>query len=128
MTVINQRYCSYTTQVRKQAEEAFKQLSQHPDVVPELVKCLQASNEPQLRQLAAVLLRKRVAKHWAGLSREVSTLTAHQRILNFSCYVMFSHDSVRYPVDGTRLEQDSAVSQRSMSSTGCWTGFNCVRP
>lgn len=60
-------------QVRKAAEEALRALSAQPQVVPDLLQRIQSSQDAQVRQLAAVLLRKRVSRHWAQLSPEVRT-------------------------------------------------------
>lgn len=58
-------------QVRKQAEEAVKQLSHRPEVIPQLVQQVQAAADSQVRQLAAVLLRKWMKRHWDKLPGEV---------------------------------------------------------
>jgi hypothetical protein len=59
-------------QVRKQAEDAVKQLSNRPEVIPQLVQQLQSAADPQVRQLSAVLLRKWIVRHWDKLPAEVS--------------------------------------------------------
>lgn len=59
------------SQVRRQAEAALKQLGQHPDVVPALAQVLSSSQHAERRQMAGVLLRKRVGKHWAVLGQQV---------------------------------------------------------
>lgn len=61
-------------QVRKQAEDAVKQLSNRPDVIPALLQLLQCAADAQVRQLAAVLARKWVVRHWSKLPAEVSRL------------------------------------------------------
>lgn len=58
-------------QVRKQAEDAVKQLSNRPEVIPQLVQQLQSAADPQVRQLSAVLLRKWIVRHWDKLPAEV---------------------------------------------------------
>lgn len=63
---------SLDTQVRKHAEDTIKQLSARPEVIPELLQRVQAAANPQIRQLAAVLLRKWIARHWSKLTPEVS--------------------------------------------------------
>lgn len=60
-------------QVRKQAEDAIKQLSNRPEVIPQLVQQLHAAADPQVRQLSAVLLRKWIVRHWEKLPGEVSS-------------------------------------------------------
>lgn len=64
-------YAYRTQQVRKQAEDAVKQLSNRPEVLPQLVQQLQTAADPQVRQLAAVLLRKWTPRHWDKLPLEV---------------------------------------------------------
>lgn len=59
--------------MRKQAEDALKVLSQQPSIVPELMHRVQYAEDPQMRQLAAVLLRKRISKHWEELPEQVGT-------------------------------------------------------
>ncbi|KIY92330.1 hypothetical protein MNEG_15633 [Monoraphidium neglectum] len=59
----------FDNQARKAAEKALKQLSGHADYVPELCKRLEAA-DAQVRQLAAVLVRKAVSKHFPKLPPE----------------------------------------------------------
>lgn len=63
------------TQVRKQAEDAVKQLSNRPEVIPQLVQQLQAAGDAQVRQLSAVLLRKWIGRHWDKLPPQVCMRT-----------------------------------------------------
>lgn len=58
-------------QARKQAEDAIKTQSQRPEIVPHLLHLLQQSPDPQVRHLAALLLRKRISRHWKHLPAEV---------------------------------------------------------
>ncbi|XP_062916193.1 importin-4 [Mobula hypostoma] len=51
-------------QATAQLKEAFKD----PSVVPALCTILTSAPSPQIRQFAAVLVRRRVAKHWKKLS------------------------------------------------------------
>ncbi|XP_051883850.1 importin-4 [Pristis pectinata] len=51
-------------QATAQLKEAFKD----PSVVPALCTILTTAPNPQIRQFAAVLVRRRVAKHWKKLS------------------------------------------------------------
>eukprot|EP00959_Pyramimonas_sp_CCMP1952_P296284 6198010-Pyramimonas_sp.AAC.1 len=46
-------------EARKQAEERFKVVSKNANVVSGLLEYLHASPEPEVRQLAALLLRKK---------------------------------------------------------------------
>jgi importin-4 len=54
---------------RRQAEEQIKRLARDPNVVPSLVHHLRTAKSPNVRQLSAVLLRKKVTSHWPKLSR-----------------------------------------------------------
>lgn len=62
-------------QVRKQAEDAIKQLTAQAAVVPELLACIQNSASAEARQLAAVLLRKHITKHWKALPAQVRSFS-----------------------------------------------------
>uniref|UniRef100_A0A8C4YLU3 Importin 4 n=1 Tax=Gopherus evgoodei TaxID=1825980 RepID=A0A8C4YLU3_9SAUR len=53
-------------QATAQLREAFR----HPEVLPQLCQLLAGAPDPQIRQLAAVLLRRRLTKHWRKLSPE----------------------------------------------------------
>ncbi|GJP51676.1 hypothetical protein CLOM_g10825 [Closterium sp. NIES-68] len=55
---------------RKAAEAAFKQQSKDPAVLLALLHFLKAGPAPDVRQLAAVLMRKKVAGLWAQQSAE----------------------------------------------------------
>jgi hypothetical protein len=57
-------------QARKAAEKALKQLAGHADYLPELCKRLEAG-DAQVRQLAAVLVRKAAGRHFPKLPPEV---------------------------------------------------------
>ncbi|XP_051145314.1 uncharacterized protein LOC127261141 [Andrographis paniculata] len=56
---------------RRQAEDQIKRLSKDPQVVPALIHHLRTAKTPNVRQLAAVLLRKKITGHWGKLSPEV---------------------------------------------------------
>jgi hypothetical protein len=58
-------------QARKQAEEAVQNVANRPEVVAETLRHVQHAANPEVRQLAAVLLRKWVPRHWAKLAPEV---------------------------------------------------------
>ncbi|XP_071729841.1 probable importin subunit beta-4 [Rutidosis leptorrhynchoides] len=53
---------------RRQAEDQIKRLAKDPQVVPALVHHLRTAKTPNVRQLSAVLLRKKITGHWAKLS------------------------------------------------------------
>ncbi|RMX51322.1 hypothetical protein pdam_00004673, partial [Pocillopora damicornis] len=57
-------------QATSQLREAFK----NPAVVPALITVLGSSQNPQVRQYAAVLLRRRVVKQWTKLSPDVHAM------------------------------------------------------
>ncbi|GAA0166650.1 transporter [Lithospermum erythrorhizon] len=52
---------------RRQAEDQIKRLAKDPKVIPALVEHLRTAKTPNVRQLAAVLLRKKITGHWAKL-------------------------------------------------------------
>lgn len=56
---------------RRQAEEQIKRLAKDPQVVPALVHHLRTAKSPNVRQLSAVLLRKKITGHWAKLPPHV---------------------------------------------------------
>ncbi len=49
----------------------MRNLGAQPGVVGDLLGRLANASDAQVRHLAAVLLRKRVTRHWASLSAEV---------------------------------------------------------
>ncbi|KAL5759113.1 hypothetical protein ACOSQ2_017951 [Xanthoceras sorbifolium] len=65
---------------RRQAEEQIKRLAKDPQVVPALVQHLRTAKTPNVRQLAAVLLRKKITGHWAKLSPQLKHLVKHSLI------------------------------------------------
>ncbi|XVE91916.1 hypothetical protein REPUB_Repub01dG0052500 [Reevesia pubescens] len=65
---------------RRQAEEQIKRLAKDPQVVPALVQHLRTAKTPNVRQLAAVLLRKKITGHWAKLPPQVKQLVKQSLI------------------------------------------------
>ncbi|KAB1207042.1 putative importin subunit beta-4 [Morella rubra] len=65
---------------RRQAEEQIKRLAKDPQVVPALVQHLRTAKTPNVRQLAAVLLRKKITGHWAKLSPQLKQLVKQSLI------------------------------------------------
>lgn len=65
---------------RRQAEEQIKRLAKDPQVVPALVQHLRTAKTPNVRQLAAVLLRKKITGHWAKLSPQLKHLVKQSLI------------------------------------------------
>ncbi|KAJ4964923.1 hypothetical protein NE237_016772 [Protea cynaroides] len=59
---------------RRQAEEQIKRLAKDPQVIPALVHHLRTAKTPNVRQLSAVLLRKKITGHWAKLSPQLRQL------------------------------------------------------
>ncbi|XP_052205712.1 uncharacterized protein LOC127810332 [Diospyros lotus] len=59
---------------RRQAEDQIKRLAKDPQVVPALVHHLRTAKTPNVRQLSAVLLRKKITGHWAKLSPQLRQL------------------------------------------------------
>ncbi|CAA6664910.1 unnamed protein product [Spirodela intermedia] len=58
-------------EARRQAEEQIKRLAKDPQVVPSLIHHLRTAKTPNVRQLSAVLLRKKITGHWAKLPPQV---------------------------------------------------------
>ncbi|XP_031497827.1 uncharacterized protein LOC116262518 [Nymphaea colorata] len=56
---------------RKKAEEQIEQFSKHPQVVVALTEHLRTAKTSNVRQLSAVLLRKKITGHWAKLSPQL---------------------------------------------------------
>jgi len=78
---------------RRQAEDQIKRLAKDPQVVPALVQHLRTAKTPNVRQLAAVLLRKRITGHWAKLSPQlkqhvkqslIESITVENRFVSLS--------------------------------------------
>ncbi|KAH9771468.1 Importin N-terminal domain-containing protein [Citrus sinensis] len=65
---------------RRQAEDQIKRLAKDPQVVPALVQHLRTAKTPNVRQLAAVLLRKKITGHWAKLSPQLKQLVKQSLI------------------------------------------------
>ncbi|XP_057870292.2 uncharacterized protein LOC131076946 isoform X2 [Cryptomeria japonica] len=56
---------------RRQAEEQIKRLAKDPQVVPALLQHIRTAKAANVRQLAAVLLRKKITGHWMKLSPQL---------------------------------------------------------
>jgi len=56
---------------RRQAEEQIKRLAKDPQVVPALLQHMRTAKSANVRQLSAVLLRKKITGHWMKLSPQV---------------------------------------------------------
>ncbi|KAK2966659.1 hypothetical protein RJ640_002357 [Escallonia rubra] len=65
---------------RRQAEDQIKRLSKDPQVVPALVHHLRTAKTPNVRQLAAVLLRKKITGHWPKLPAHLRSLVKQSLI------------------------------------------------
>ncbi|KAL3538547.1 hypothetical protein ACH5RR_001913 [Cinchona calisaya] len=65
---------------RRQAEDQIKRLAKDPQVVPALVHHLRTAKTPNVRQLAAVLLRKKITGHWPKLSPQLRQLVKQSLI------------------------------------------------
>ncbi|MCD7470859.1 hypothetical protein HAX54_011043 [Datura stramonium] len=65
---------------RRQAEDQIKRLAKDPQVVPSLIHHLRTAKTPNVRQLAAVLLRKKITGHWAKLSPQLRQLVKQSLI------------------------------------------------
>lgn len=56
--------------VRGRAEATLKAVAKDPQVVPALLNHARSDADPQVRQLAAVVLKRRVLAHWSKLPRD----------------------------------------------------------
>lgn len=65
---------------RRQAEDQIKRLAKDPQVIPALVHHLRTAKTPNVRQLSAVLLRKKITGHWAKLSPQLRQLVKQSLI------------------------------------------------
>ncbi|CAM8919178.1 unnamed protein product [Rhodiola kirilowii] len=65
---------------RRQAEDQIKRLAKDPQVVPALIHHLRTAKTPNVRQLAAVLLRKKITGHWAKLTPQLRQLVKQSLI------------------------------------------------
>ncbi|KAJ9687439.1 hypothetical protein PVL29_016073 [Vitis rotundifolia] len=65
---------------RRQAEEQIKRLAKDPQVIPALIHHLRTAKTPNVRQLSAVLLRKKITGHWAKLSPQLRQLVKQSLI------------------------------------------------
>ncbi|MCO5558951.1 hypothetical protein L7F22_012542 [Adiantum nelumboides] len=61
-------------EARKQAEEQIKRLAKDPMIVPALLHHMRVAPSFNVRQLAAVLLRKKIVGHWMKLTSQVRQL------------------------------------------------------
>uniref|UniRef100_A0A383W429 Importin N-terminal domain-containing protein n=1 Tax=Tetradesmus obliquus TaxID=3088 RepID=A0A383W429_TETOB len=106
---------STDNQVRKQAEEAVQNVASRPEVVAETLQHVQHAANPEVRQLAAVLLRKWVPRHWAKLPAEVKS-GAQQVLLE-----RIAHE----PVHSVRraLADVVAATARLTVPEGQWPGL-----
>eukprot|EP00249_Psilotum_nudum_P024844 c29306_g1_i2 orf=418-3579(+) len=58
-------------EARMQAEEHINRLAKDPAIIPSLVYHVRAAHSSNVRQLAAVLLRKKIIGHWMRLTTQV---------------------------------------------------------
>ncbi|KAI5071653.1 hypothetical protein GOP47_0013904 [Adiantum capillus-veneris] len=58
-------------EARKQAEEQIKRLAKDPMIVSALLHHMRVAPAGNVRQLAAVLLRKKIVGHWMKLTPQV---------------------------------------------------------
>lgn len=58
---------------RRQAEDQIKLLCKDPKIVPILIEHLRIGKTPNVRQLSAVLLRKKITGHWGKLSPQLKS-------------------------------------------------------
>ncbi|KAJ9561307.1 hypothetical protein OSB04_006467 [Centaurea solstitialis] len=64
-------------EARRQAEDQIKRLARDPQVVLSLVHQIRTAKTPNVRQLSAVLLRKKIRGHWIKLPDDLRHLVKH---------------------------------------------------
>ncbi|KAL8205840.1 hypothetical protein R6Q57_009391 [Mikania cordata] len=67
-------------EARRKAEDQIKRLARDPQVVPQLIDLIRSGKIPNVRQLSAVLLRKKITGHWQKLSDEIRQLVKESLI------------------------------------------------
>jgi hypothetical protein len=77
--------------VIQQATRDLQAVYRNPEVIPSLCTLLHSSPNPQIRQFAAVLLRKRLVKLWKKLPENDRTTCVvrrlrQQRLRKIACY------------------------------------------
>lgn len=81
---------------RRQAEDQIKRLAKDPQVIPALVHHLRTAKTPNVRQLSAVLLRKKITGHWAKLTPQLRQLVKQSLIDSITLehrYCQFNYSS-----------------------------------
>lgn len=81
---------------RRQAEDQIKRLAKDPQVVPALAHHLRTAKTPNVRQLAAVLLRKKITGHWAKLTPQLRQLVKQSLIESITLEHRFAIDTAFY--------------------------------
>ncbi|MFS7985893.1 putative importin-beta domain, importin beta family [Helianthus anomalus] len=61
-------------EARQNAEDQIKRLVRDPEAVPQLIDHIRNAKTPNVRQLSAVLLRKKISGHWPKLPDEIRQL------------------------------------------------------
>lgn len=61
-------------EARMQAEDQIKRMARDPNVVLQLVDHISSAKTPAVRQLSAVILRKKITGHWGNLTEDVRDL------------------------------------------------------
>ncbi|KAI3509342.1 hypothetical protein L1887_24553 [Cichorium endivia] len=67
-------------EARRQVEDQIKRMARDPDLVPVLIDHIRTAKTPNVRQLSAVLLGKKITGHWAKLLPEVRRLVVQSLI------------------------------------------------
>nr|XP_043622520.1 importin-4-like [Erigeron canadensis] len=67
-------------EARMQAENQIKRLARDPLVVPELIDHIRSAKLPHVRQLSAVILRKKITGHWPKLPDDIRQLVKQSLI------------------------------------------------
>uniref|UniRef100_A0A8D3DJ28 Importin 4 n=1 Tax=Scophthalmus maximus TaxID=52904 RepID=A0A8D3DJ28_SCOMX len=80
-------------EVIQQATAQLKQAFKDPAIIPALCVVMSGSQNPQIRQSAAVMLRLRVKKHWSKITPSDRERHTVQHSLSQLCAVMVKHET-----------------------------------
>uniref|UniRef100_A0A7N6B911 Importin N-terminal domain-containing protein n=1 Tax=Anabas testudineus TaxID=64144 RepID=A0A7N6B911_ANATE len=95
----------------QQATAQLKQCFKDPAIIPALCAVMSGSQNPQIRQSAAVMLRLRVKKHWKKISPNDRESHTVQHSLSQLCAVMVKHETPdRWPALLQLLNQSTKSS------------------
>uniref|UniRef100_A0A8C1R7W8 Importin 4 n=1 Tax=Cyprinus carpio TaxID=7962 RepID=A0A8C1R7W8_CYPCA len=94
--------------VIQQATAELKQAFKDPAIIPALCAVMTGSQNPQVRQSAAVMLRMRVRKHWKKISPDHRERHTVRHSLSQLCAVLVKHETPdRWPALLALLNQST---------------------